>query len=399
MHDGVHVRELTTADLVAAWQLGKLAFGGTGEPPSWMLEPVPSMTRYGAFDASGRLVGKATDLHHEQWWAGRVVRAADVAGVAVLPEARGRGVARAMLSELLRGARARGAAVSALYPTVAAPYRSCGWETAGTMLTVDLATAALPQHRPSPRLTVRPGSPADVPAVTDLYQRIARSRCGLLTRTGGLFKELQEPDALLNEADGMTLVHDDDSLVGYATWERGEGYDSTAVLEVPDVLAATAEAARELVGVLASWRSVTPTLRLRVLAGDAVAPQLPLEHARVHQQQMWMHRPVDVERAVAARGWPLGARGEIDLTVEDPIAPWNAGSWRLEVADGGARLHRISGDTDLHLDIRGFAMLYAGAAHPDAVAEAGLLRCAGGRRPDELDLLGSGRPAQLLDYF
>jgi hypothetical protein len=41
-------------------------------------------------------------------------------------------------------------------------------------------------------------------------------------------------------------------LVGYASWSRGVGYGQHAVLEVSDVVAITAEAARELIGV---WRA------------------------------------------------------------------------------------------------------------------------------------------------
>ncbi|MEU8393263.1 GNAT family N-acetyltransferase, partial [Micromonospora sp. NPDC048843] len=120
----VHVRELTADDLDAAWELGRFAFGSDPQRPAQATATPAGLTRYGAFDEAGRLVGKAVDLHHDQWWSGRAVSAADVAGVAVAPEARGRGVARAMLTALLRGARERGAAVSALYPTVAAPYRA-----------------------------------------------------------------------------------------------------------------------------------------------------------------------------------------------------------------------------------------------------------------------------------
>ncbi|WFE99326.1 GNAT family N-acetyltransferase [Micromonospora sp. WMMD964] len=390
----MHVRELTADDLDAAWDLGRFAFGNTSERAASTRIVVPGMTRWGAFDDTGRLVGKAVDLHHDQWWSGRAVPAADVAGVAVAPEARGRGVARAMLTALLRGAHERGAAVSALYPTVAAPYRACGWEAAGVLRTVDLATATLPRHRPASHLTVRAGTPADLPAVAALYERVTRHRNGLLTRRGELF----DADDRGLPGDGLTLVEKGDDLVGYATWQRGSGYGADSVLTVDEALAVTAEAARELVGVLASWASVAPTLRLCPLDGDAVSACLPLESAREHERDLWMHRPVDVARAVSARGWPTHVRGVVDFRLTDPLAEWNTGTWRLAVADGAAELTRVDGEADLRLDVRGFALLYAGAAGARSVAQAGLLHAAG-VAPDALDLLGAGGPAQVLDYF
>ncbi|MGC5310693.1 GNAT family N-acetyltransferase [Micromonospora zamorensis] len=397
MPDPVHVRELTTDDLDAAWELGRFAFGVTSERAASTTVAVPGMSRYGAFDDSGRLVGKAVDLHHDQWWSGRAVPAADVAGVAVAPEARGRGVGRALLTGLLRGAHERGAAVSALYPTVAAPYRACGWEAAGVLRTVDLATAALPRHRPSPDLTVRAGTPDDLPAVADLYERVARYRNGMLTRRGELFDFFAADRGL--PGDGLTLVEDDGDLVGYATWQRGRGYGADSVLTVDEALAVTAGAARELAGVLGSWASVAPTLRLSPLDGDAVSTVLPLEAARDHERDLWMHRPVDVARAVSARGWPAHTRGVVDFGLTDTHAEWNTGTWRLTVADGAAELTRVGGEADLRLDVRGFALLYAGAARARSVAQAGLLHHSPGVDPAALDLLGAGGSAQLLDYF
>ncbi|GGO29007.1 GNAT family N-acetyltransferase [Micromonospora parathelypteridis] len=397
MPDPVHVRELTADDLDAAWELGRFAFGSDPQRPAHASAEVPGLTRYGAFDDAGRLVGKAVDLHHDQWWTGRAVPAADVAGVAVAPEARGRGVARAMLTALLRGAHERGAAISALYPTVAAPYRACGWEAAGVLRTVDLRTAALPRHRPAAHLSVRAGTPADLPAVSALYERVTRHRNGMLTRRGELFDSFAADRGL--PGDGVTLVEADGDLVGYATWQRGRGYGADSVLTVDEALATTADAARELVGVLGSWASVAPTLRFCPLDGDAVSTHLPLESAREHERDLWMHRPVDIARAVGARGWPAHASGTVDFALADPLAEWNTGTWRLTVADGAAELSRISGEADLRLDVRGFALLYAGAAQARAVAQAGLLHHAAGVDPSALDLLGAGGPAQLLDYF
>jgi predicted acetyltransferase len=391
----LHVRELTPDELPAAWTLGRHAFGSAPTPPPQATTATPGMTRYGAFDTTGQLLGKAVDLHHEQWWTGRTVTAADVAGVAVAPEARGRGVARALLTRLLAGAHDRGAAVSALFPTTSAPYRACGWEVTGALRTLTLPTAALPRHPRNPHLTVRAGTPADLPAVADLYQHVARHRRGLLTRRGPLFH--QPTDTL--PTDGLTLVEHDGHLVGYAHWDRGRGYGPDAVLTVDDLHATTADAARELVGVLASWHSVTPTLRLTLLDGDALTTALPVEVAREHHRDTWMHRPVDVTRAVTQRGWPTHTHGTVDFTLHDPLADWNTGAWRLHVADGHADLQPTTTEPDLHLTVRGFALLYAGAATAETLTHAGLLTHTPGTDPRPLDLLAAGGPAHLHDYF
>ena len=98
-----------------------------------------------------------------------------------------------------------------------------------------------------------------------------------------------------------------------------------------------------------------------------------------------------------ARGWPAHARGVVDFGLTDALAEWNTGTWRLTVADGAAELTRVDGEADLRLDVRGFALLYAGAARARSVAQAGLLQCAGDADPTALDLLGVGGPAQLLE--
>ncbi|GAB3355929.1 GNAT family N-acetyltransferase [Modestobacter lapidis] len=390
------IRELAADDLPAAWELGRLAFGGPAEPPAYALRDVPGVRRIGAFDGAGRLVGKVTDLAHDQWWGGRRVPAADVSGVAVRPESRGGGLARELLTELLAGARDRGAAVSALYPTVTAVYRALGWEVAGALTGAELDVAALPRARDTGSVQLRPGGPDDLPAVTELYQRVARLHDGLLTRRGGVFDEPPETP-LPREVDAVTLAEDGGELVGALLFGRGRGYGPEGRLEVRDLLAAGPEAARALVGVLAGWTTVTRTVRVPLLPGDAVSAVLPLERAGAHSAQPWMHRPVDVARAVQARGWPAHVRGRVSFNLADGAAPWNAGAWELEIADGAGRLTRTIAEPELELDVRGFAVLYCGAGTGRAVAQAGL---AGGTGdPAALDLLAGGPRAQLLDYF
>jgi len=393
----VEVRELTAEQLGEAWQLGRLAFGLTpADPPASALEPGKGVTRYGAFDRAGRLIGKANDLHHEQWWDGRAVSTADVGGLAVVPEFRNRGVSRVLLRRLLEDAHRRGAAVSALFPTVAAVYRSAGWALAGALYGVDIPIAALPAGRDY-GLSVRPGTPADLADTAGLYAEIARCRNGLLTRVGPRWDP--PGDRFPDRVDGLTVVEDGGRLVGYACWSRGPGFGKDAVLEVQDALAATTEAAGALIAVLASWRSVVATLRFRALLSGALATELPLEAATTHRVRRWMHRPVDVAAAVTARRWPPWMKAQATFSLRDEFAPWNTGTWRLEIADGLANPEPTTRSTAPRLTVEGFAQLFTGAASPGILRETGLLGVGPDDNPRMLEPLMGNPRAELLDYF
>lgn len=396
------VRRLGETDLDAAWRLSGLAFGSPRREPDPAHAPslADPVERWGGFDETGRLVAKVTDLHHEQWWGGRIVPASGIAGVAVESEHRGRGATRSVLTEALHGARERGAAVAALFCTSSAVYRSLGFEVGGIMRTVDIPTATLPRHTETRATTARAADGRDWPAVRAVYDEVARTTNGLLTRRGRAFAEPTGSD-LPDGIDGVTLaIGADGEPVGYASWQRGKGYDDATVFSVLDCLALTPDAARVLVSVLASWGTVAPTMRFRLLPWlDPVAMTLPLERAREHTSLPWMHRPVDVAAAVEARGWPDGVRGSVTFRLVDPLLPWNDGAWRLVVDAGRAALERAD-TAGPALDVRGWSLLWCGAARAAQLRHSGLLAEASAEDADALDrLLGSGGPAGALDYF
>jgi predicted acetyltransferase len=397
------IRQLDETDLEAAWNLGRLAFGGPAHrDPEHAPRMDDALVRWGAFDARGRLVGKAVDLFHDQWWGGRTLASSGVAGVAVEPEQRGRGVTGQLMTALLAHARERGAVVSTLFPTASAVYRSVGYEVCGALISADLPTAALPRLPPPAALHVRPADGRDWPLLRRIYDEIGCTSNGLLTRRGGRWFADPEGAALPDGIDGVTLVEDVDGVpVGYASWERGRGYDDDARLTVWDLLALSDDAALALLGTLASWETVTPTLRLRPVPwADAASRRLPVERLRVREQAVWMHRPVDVAAAVAARPWPSFLDVQIGLQLRDAVCPWNAGPWRLVLANGVGSLERTDADDAAVLDVRGWSLLWCGAARTAQMRQAGLLQ--GGDRADDAVLdaaLGGGGRAALLDYF
>src|SRR5262249_14270704 len=162
---GVTVRALEPGDGTdALLDLRVRAFGlmASGERDHWQAdqEPVIRDRRcLGAF-AGRRLVAAARFHDMAQWWNGRAVPMAGVAGVMVAPEERGRGVGRALVTALLELIAARGYPLSVLFPTTLPIYRSLGWEIAGTSHEAVIAAPALRSLAPADAAVTGGAGPA-----------------------------------------------------------------------------------------------------------------------------------------------------------------------------------------------------------------------------------------------
>lgn len=390
------LRRLGVEDLPAAWEMSRLAFGGENQPPAAWLTDRPGRQTWGAFDGAGRLVAKATDREQGHWFGGRLVPASGIAGVAVVPELRGAGLARQVLTRLLHSARERGAAISTLFRTTPVPYRRLGWEQVGSLSWTALPAASLAALRKPEQMTLRPARAADVPAVLEVYRSLARSGNGLMERSAPLFDTSAE--AVIAGHDGFTLaVGPEGHVDGYASWDRGPGYDSSGRLSVPDLIGLTAPATTALLAMLASWASVTPTLHLRLPEADPVRLQAAMTGARIESDNPWMIRLLDAPAAVAARGWPSHLDGSVDIVVLDDECPWNAGPHRLTVSCGSGRLEP-GGRGNVRFTSRGIAAWYSGAGGSAVLRRAGLLD-GDDSRDGFLESLTGGPAPALLDYF
>jgi predicted acetyltransferase len=393
---GLELRELDDTDVADSVLLSRRSFGFpvTHTPPPDRFGG--GVTRHGAF-LDGRLVGQAFDLHDEQWWGGRLLGAADIGGVAVAAEARGRGLARTLIGRLLERGRERGAVVSALFPSISTVYRALGWATTGQVTIVGLPTLALPRSPIPEHIEVREGTADDLAGVHELYRSVAAAGNGMLSRDEVRLRKVGDRPHGID--DGLTVALADGEVVGYYTWKRGQNYGrESSALEVDDLLAATPEAARALITVLSSWHTVVPSVRLRLLGDDAVADCLPVELGKVHKVTRWMHRPVDIAVAVSGRGWPTGAHGRAVFSIEDTLAPWNTGTWSLVIDGGVGELRRTTHDTSVHLTVGGFSSLYCGVTTVDTLRQVGHVS---GPREDAaaLDVLATSAPPRLLDSF
>lgn len=391
------VRPLEAADLPAAGEMSRIAFGGGARQPQAQPPVVRSGHRnWGAFDRAGRLVAKAVDRQQEHWFGGRLVPACGLAGVAVAPEVRASGLAGRLLNRVLEAARDRGAVICTLFPTTPGPYRRIGCEEVGALVWTALPTASLARTVRPAGVSLRPAEPADVPALLEIYRTVARTSAGLLERSGPLFD--LTADAVLAGHDGITVAEPaTGGIEGYASWDRGRGYDASGRLSVHDLMGLTAPATTALLGMLGSWASVAPTLHLRIADRDPARLLAPFARSTTHSRDPWMLRVIDAPAAFAARGWPDAVAGAAEVFIDDESCPWNHGPHRLVVEAGQGRLEP-GGAGNVRLSARGLAVLYAGAVEVAVLRRAGLM--SGSTAFDGLlQAATSGPPPTLLDYF
>ena len=168
-----------------------------------------------------RPVASARSIDYDQWFGGQRVPCAGLAGVAVLPEYRGQGLASGIVRTVLRDERARGRAISALYPTATASYRSLGYEFGGVRLQFRAPIADLPAHRGRGRGggEVRQMEATDLDNVMNCFSLFASGDNGpvqLPDRAGGTTTFL--PPSSDRDSPRAVVVPDGEGLSGYVNY-------------------------------------------------------------------------------------------------------------------------------------------------------------------------------------
>lgn len=366
-----------------------------------------------AFDGD-RPVASAKSIDYDQWFGGQRVPCAGIAGVAVLPEYRGQGLASAVVRTVLREERARGRAISALYPTATALYRSLGYEFGGLRLQFRAPIADLPAYR------VRGGSAGEVRQMEakDLDKVMSCFSLFASAHNG----PVQSPDrdwwndhVLAPKGDRdlprAVVVPDGEGLAGYANyylepWGPG-GLGENRYKAVCNHL--VFEGFRALRALLGYFRGFENSASELAWYGPPTTSQVALAigsngFSMRSELTRWMTRVLDVPLALRSRGYPL-ATGEAVVEIDDNLFPENAGPWLVQ-ADAGrvsvAPVDRAAGahrpGTVKPLSIGLFSALYTGSASPADLVVVGAMDEDDERVPF-LSTLFAGPVPWMPDFF
>ncbi|MCB1252936.1 MAG: GNAT family N-acetyltransferase [Austwickia sp.] len=409
MSDQLTIRPARPDEARVSALLSQEAFGAPQVLPEPPPDPTAAHKPTWFAELGGRVVGKACDRPYESWYGGRRVPTSGIASVAVQPEVRGRGVAKALLRHTLAQAHARGAVISTLYPTAPAIYRGLGFGVVGAYTWFRVPTAALAAVRPPAHdvLLERVDEHA-WPELLACYTAWARDHDGPLSRDDDGYP-IPSVDIASHR---ITLARDaSGSAVGYAAWTRTGGLGEQGLLEVPDLVATTADAARALLRSLGSQASAAPQTHLLGAGEDLLPWFLPTKDVTPIDRRPYQLAVLDVAGALTARGWAPNVRVVATVAVEGLVVPGQDGRYRLEIADGLAHVERLgdvaegtagAAEGTPRLTAAGLGMLYAGCP-PRLLRLAGQLSSE--PAPDALDALDAiatataGRGFAVRDYF
>lgn len=387
----VETRTLDKADIARSFDIRTRAFGALPDAarPGWEAEVARAIEErrvVAAYDGD-LLVARALIRPFAQFWGGRVLPMAGIAGVIVSPEYRGRGVGTALMSAVVERGRELGCPLSVLYPATVQVYRKTGWEIAGTQPRITITTRILRELRGG-EVEVRQAGPGDGTRLTAIMrEQYAADRAnGARDCLAEEFaEELADPSVFAYVADDGFVLYgwDDKDLVVY------------------QLMAGTRETARALWAVVGSSSSVAERVHAYVSPDDPIHQLLGECVAEEVKETRWMLRLLDVEAALAGRGYPSGVQLDVPLVIDDPQAAANTVSGRLTVSGGSGQLvldDAVTADDAVRLGPNGLAALYAGTPMASLVV-AGLVQGGSAEHHALLDAAYVGRRAYLLDYF
>jgi predicted acetyltransferase len=332
-----------------------------------------------------------------QFFGGRAVPVTLADTLMVAPEARGRGIGKALLSQVLQEEQRSGSAMFTLYATTLPFYRKLGWELAG---------ARYRYRAPMPSSTtvgesvkVEPWTDADLPDVARCYRETALHTNGFVERSREWWQS-KVTFEIHGEPVYRYLVREHGKVTAYVIYTQQQipSLLHHYSIECRDFIWSTPAGAYSLLNFFAQQRMLAKALCWSGPPDDPLRLLYDQMQVELQWTYHWLSRPVNIPAALEARGYPTDVRGSLDLSVEDAGLPRSSGPVRLSVEEGRARISPgLEGGPSLTPGA--FAAIYTGWIRPRDAARLGCLRKATSADLGLLEALFAGPPPWLMDDF
>ena len=325
----LEIRPPTEDDRAAIASVGALAFNMEARADRVTFDTRRRLCAY----ADDKVVAIAHSIPFGQWLGGKQLPCGGIGAVAVLPEYRGQGAARALVSELLAQERAEGMAVSALYPANAALYRHLGYEYAGLHPGFRAPVADIPPSRAE----VAEMGGTDLDGVIACFSRFAAAHNGPVQP---LDRACWQTDVLAHPGEGthqrtVVVAGAPGDIAGYASYFLENAGANGYRVACKHLVAVTAPALTALLGYFRRFENAAAEITwFGPPTGGAVGLALATSTFALQPTlNRWMGRILDVPRALEGRGYP-DVSGALVIELSDPLFPGNTGPWLVRATGG-----------------------------------------------------------------
>ncbi|WP_433713324.1 GNAT family N-acetyltransferase [Nocardia sp. CA-084685] len=396
---GITIRSATDDDVADIQLLGDTAFGMRSEPGYAQLraQVFPTEEAIVAIDG-GRVVGHARSTRMTLTVPGeRAAEACGIAGVAVAPTHRRRGILRAIYTEQHRRTEAAGLPLTIFTASQGAIYGRFGYGPTirQNAVSIDRRFVEFLPSAPDPGGVVLSTMGDAGEAVRAIYDRWRRLVPGAQARPEARWQmDLADSPAFRDGGTELFAFLHPDGYVLYRYHRREQG--KTAVVE--EMRAVTSEAQ------IALWRALfglelCSHVEAAITDNDPL-PYLLTDHRLVRTKarfdDLWL-RLMDVPAALTARSYLRDL--DVVLAVQDPFRH-AGGTFALTVRDGIAECTPTTRPPDFELGIDVLASLYLGAYPARVFAAANRLQAKDTGQLRDLDeAFGAQRDAVLGWFF
>lgn len=393
----MEVRQLKDDELEKLGLLYRNAYRIDGATAAQWLQGIKPDQTYVVAD-SERVLSAIQIIPYEVVIGGKPLSMGGIGGVATWADQQGYGYAGRLMSASVPRMRELGFALSFLYPFSYRYYGKFGWELAARRITyTNIRPADLPRRKEPPRVRA---------VVSDESWQLAQrgyelgfGQYNCLVRRREREWEQQRKKVREGRYHVYVISNEANEVRGYFTCEDIPLSPALYETVVRDVICADCAAYEELFAFLASL----PTNVAKITIGHPEWPWLwryfrePFVETRV--DPYFQARVVDVEKACRERGYPEEVQAEVVFGIHDPLAPWNDGSWRLQVAGGSGRAERTDSHPEVVLTIQQFSAIFVGYLDPSELLANGALPSSAAADAQALRQVFCDRPTNLIDFF
>lgn len=347
--DAVTVRPMQPEELDDVANLRAVGFGGEADQAKTRLQETPRYDFSHIFVAehNGQVVGTATIFPVQMWLSGVPLRLGAVAGVAVLPEFRNKGIAAKLMNFSILDMHTQGHALTALYPFSHSYYHRFNYAAISDLHVYHISPDNIDITGDVEK--VRPFEEDDLPMLRATYK-------GQLTWHNGWFTRSNEWwDKIIERWPNFMVFDNDGWIEGYFSYFYSTDKDGNKVMSIKEFFAAEPEAYQAMMGYLARQKLVD-IIEIQAPADTPLRHSLKEPVAFNAQNRGWifndlchvvagpMGRIIDLPKALTTRFYTRGMSGERVFKVTDPIIAANQDPIVFRLVDGRAETRPANGE-------------------------------------------------------